>query len=328
MNVTQLKSQLFLASPDNFEHIALCLCKWQYENIKVYQRYVDLIGVDIYSITQIEQIPFLPIQFFKTHPIISSLPKEESVIFESSGTTLAIKSKHYIQDLSLYTQSYRTCFQQFFGDVTEYCILGLLPSYLERNNSSLVYMVNDLITASGHPESGFYLHDFDLLQQTLHLLEAKKQKTILFGVTFGLLDFAEFHAMPLSYVKIMETGGMKGRREEWTKQEVHAYLQERFSTPDIYSEYGMTELLSQAYSLHDGIFSTPPWMKILCRDINDPFDIRQTARGAINIIDFANIYSCCFIATDDIGEIYEDQSFSIHGRIDNSELRGCSLMLA
>jgi len=328
MNVTQLKSQLFLASPDNFEHIALCLCKWQYENIKVYQRYVDLIGVDIYSITQIEQIPFLPIQFFKTHPIISSLPKEESVIFESSGTTLAIKSKHYIQDLCLYTQSYRTCFQQFFGDVTEYCILGLLPSYLERNNSSLVYMVNDLITASGHPESGFYLHDFDLLQQTLHLLEAKKQKTILFGVTFGLLDFAEFHAMPLSYVKIMETGGMKGRREEWTKQEVHAYLQERFSTPDIYSEYGMTELLSQAYSLHDGIFSTPPWMKILCRDINDPFDIRQTARGAINIIDFANIYSCCFIATDDIGEIYEDQSFSIHGRIDNSELRGCSLMLA
>lgn len=272
------------------------------------------------------QTPYLPISFFKTHKVVCH-EFEPELIFESSGTTQTTSSKHFVKLASTYKISFLHGFEMAFGNVQDFCVLGLLPSYLERQNSSLVYMVNELINLSNHPKSGFYLYDFDKLHATLIKLEAAKQKTVLFGVTFALLDFAAAHHMHLKYTTIIETGGMKGRQKEITKTEVHEIIKESLGVKQVHSEYGMTELLSQAYTNAAGRFVCPPWMKVLVRDEDDPMHVKEKGKGAINIFDLANMHSCSFIATDDVGEVFKDGSFSIYGRLDASDLRGCSLLL-
>ncbi|WP_126247077.1 long-chain-fatty-acid--protein ligase [Chitinophaga rhizosphaerae] len=300
----------------------------QYAGNALYRAYVDLLKVDPSTVSTPEQVPYLPISFFKTHRIVTG-EFEPAVTFESSGTTQTVNSRHEVKDTDLYTRSFLDAFRRFYGPVEDFVVLGLLPSYLERKNSSLVYMVEDMIRRSRRPESGFYLYEHEKLADTLLALEARRQPTLLIGVTFGLLDFAEDHRMDLRHTIVMETGGMKGRREEWTRQELHAFLQERLGTPAIHAEYGMTELLSQAYSKGNGVFNCPPWMKVLVRDENDPFQLSSaSAAGVINVVDLANIHSCSFIATDDIGKIHADGSFEVLGRLDRSALRGCSLMVS
>jgi hypothetical protein len=253
------------------------------------------------------------------------------MIFESSGTTGSINSKHFVKDVGLYRENFTRIFEMFYGTPSEWCIIGLLPSYLEREHSSLVMMVNDLIRQSEHSQSGFYLNEHEKLHQTLLHNEFLQQPTLLIGVTFGLLDFAEQYSMNLKYTTVMETGGMKGRRKEMLRSEVQNILMNRLGVKNVHSEYGMTELLSQAYSKEKGIFKCPPWMKVLLRDEDDPLLItngnsKQSVTGLINIIDMANIYSCAFIATDDIGRLYPNGNFEVLGRSDNSDIRGCTLM--
>lgn len=300
------------------------LFRFQYLTNSLYRAYVDALKINPADVQEIARIPFLPIQFFKSHRVVCG-EFEPQVVFESSGTTQTRNSKHLVKDTSIYTRSFMEAFRQFYGPVEDYVVLGLLPSYLERQNSSLVYMVQEMIQRSGKPESGFYLYEHEKLAETL---QALKQPVLLIGVTFGLLDFAERFKLELPNVIVMETGGMKGRREEWTREELHAYLKERLGVKAIHAEYGMTELLSQAYSKGNGIFSCPPWMKVLVRDENDPFQLyTENASGVINVIDMANIHSCAFIATDDIGRLHADGSFEVLGRMDHSALRGCSLMV-
>jgi hypothetical protein len=324
-----LKQEIFTVNESNFEALALKVFHFQYEQNLVYRHYCQTLKTDIHSIDSISKIPFLPVTFFKTHHIVST-QFTPATIFESSGTSKTINSKHLVKDLALYQESFSTAFNQFYGNPKEWCILALLPSYLERNNSSLVVMADQLIKESGHSKSGFYLHNMEQLKDTIIALEQQQQKTLLIGVTFALLDFAEQFPMPLTHTIIMETGGMKGRREEMTREQVHSILKSAFKLSAIHSEYGMTELLSQAYSLGNGIFNTPPWMKILLREEDDPFAIHAAGSkinsGAVNIIDLANLYSCSFIATEDAGKLYEDGSFEIIGRLDNTAIRGCSLM--
>jgi len=312
-----------------FETVALDVFRFQYENNSIYRQFVSLTSSNPEQINTISDIPFLPIQFFKTHEIKTTAFSYE-LLFESSGTTQTTPSRHYVKDAGIYTQSFSKGFAQFYGDPSGYCIIGLLPSYLERQHSSLVVMVDELIKQSGHPQSGFYLYEQQKLADTLVDLENNKQKTLLIGVTFALLDFAEAFPIPLKNTIIMETGGMKGRRTEMTRAEVHDELKNAFAVSHIHSEYGMTELLSQAYSKGEGIFYCPPWMKILIRDEEDPMHMPAPSaaktRGAINVIDLANIYSCSFIATEDAGLLYSDGGFEVLGRIDNSDIRGCSLM--
>ena len=273
----------------------------------------------------INEIPFLPVEFFKTEQIICQGQAIEE-IFLSSGTT-GEQSKHLVSNIELYKSSYQKAFQLFYGDITDYCILALLPSYKEREGSSLIYMVDDLIKKSKHPQSNYYLNNYEELATTLKELESKKQKTILFGVTYALLDLAEEFPQKLEHIIIMETGGMKGQRKELLKEEIHSILKHSFATENIHSEYGMTELLSQGYSKGNNIFKTPPWMKILTRDINDPLSIINNKTGGINVIDLANIYSCPFIATQDLGKTFDDGSFSVLGRFNNADVRGCNLMV-
>lgn len=324
-----VETRIFAANDKNFSDIALEVFRFQYQNNSIYRAYCDVIHAKPENIQSITNIPFLPISFFKTHRITSTQFQPE-VVFESSGTTQTINSKHLVKQLDLYQSSFNKTFELFYGSPNEWCILALLPSYLERKNSSLVLMAEELIKASQHPNSGFYLNEFDQLQHVLQQLEQAKQKTLLIGVTFALLDFAAAFPMHLQHTTIMETGGMKGRREEMTRQEVHAVLSEAFQTDTIHSEYGMTELLSQAYSKGHGIFNCPPWMKILVREEDDPFEItaatEKTVTGAINVIDLANLYSCSFIATEDAGRLYSDGRFEVLGRLDNTDIRGCSLM--
>ncbi len=300
---------------------------FQYKNNAVYQQWCKLRFIN--NVTSIQHsifnIPFLPISFFKTHNIKTTDFIEEQV-FESSGTTQTINSKHLIKNIEVYKQSFIKAFELTYGDIKDWCIIGLLPSYLERNNSSLVFMVDELIKQSRHPNSGFYLKEFESLATTLQHLESLKQKTLLIGVTFALIDFAKTFPMKLQHTIVMETGGMKGRKREMTKEEVHDLLKQQLSINEVHSEYGMTELLSQAYATNNNNHICPPWMKVLVRDEEDPFLIKHIGKGVINVIDLANIYSCSFIATDDVGEIFEDGSFKIYGRLDNSDLRGCSLM--
>ena len=313
-------------SQDTFRELALQTFRFQYAENKVYQQWANALNIDINKVKELTKIPFLPVSFFKTHKVISGNFKPE-VIFESSGTTGSINSRHLVKETDRYRQSFTKGFRQFYGDPKEWCIIGLLPSYLERKGSSLIMMVEELIKLSGHKESGFYLYEFEKLANVLKELEAQKQKTLLIGVTFALLDFAAQFPMQLKNTIIMETGGMKGRRKEMIREEMHAFLQKQLNVSSIHSEYGMTELLSQGYSSGEGIFKAVSWMKVLVRDETDPLLITKKGRGLINVIDLANVYSCSFIATDDAGKIYDDGRFEILGRRDNSDIRGCSLIV-
>jgi hypothetical protein len=270
-------------------------------------------------------IPFLPISFFKTQDVF--IGEKPVNLFESSGTTQDVKSHHWVQDLSLYEASFLKGFELFYGKPSNYCIIGLLPSYLERKYSSLVYMVDKLIKASGHAQSGFYLDDFVKLNEVLHDLENQKQKVWFIGVSFALTDFALAYPQKLNSTIVLETGGMKGRKEELTRNELHQLLREHLGTSTIHSEYGMTELLSQAYAIKEGVFKCPPWMKVMVAEEEDPTAIKEIGRGVLHIIDLTNIYSCSFIATEDIGEVFEDGSFTVLGRLDASARRGCSLLV-
>ncbi len=327
-----LEKRIFAASDDNFTELAIELFQFQFQHNAVYQKYCNTLNVTGNEVESIEKIPFLPIQFFKSHTVTTT-DFEAMATFKSSGTTTTVNSRHFVKDLDLYKKSFKAGFERFYGTPKTKCILGLLPSYLERKNSSLVFMVDELINESTNSLSGFYLYEYDKLHRTILHNEILKQPTILIGVTYALLDFAEKYPMQLRNTIILETGGMKGRREEMTRQEVHAELQNNLGVALVHSEYGMTELLSQAYSKGDGIFHCPPWMKVLIREEDDPFSIilhdavkEKPFTGSINIIDLANIYSCSFIATEDAGRLYSNKSFEVLGRMDNSDIRGCSLM--
>jgi phenylacetate-coenzyme A ligase PaaK-like adenylate-forming protein len=323
--VREFVNNIFSVSSKTFSKYALDVFIQQYESNIIYRSWVNALGVQPHTVQTINEIPFLPVSFFKTQKIVAG-EFEPQVVFESSGTTQTINSKHLVKDVELYKQSFIKGFEYFYGNIDDWCIIGLLPSYLERSGSSLVLMVDELIKLSLHVESGFYLYDFEKLSNVLQQLERKQQKTLLIGVTFALLDFAEEFPMQLKYTTVMETGGMKGRRKEMIRQEVHEILTQRLGVEKIHSEYGMTELLSQGYSCGDGIFRTVPWMQVLIRDEDDPMTIKQKGRGLINVIDLANIYSCSFIATEDVGTLFEDGSFEVLGRFDNSDIRGCSLL--
>ncbi len=308
-----------------FEELALEIFDYQIECNPVYAAYAALI-LKGRSPNNIFEIPFLPISFFKTEQIIcQGKPVDE--VFLSSGTT-GDQSKHLVSDISLYKESYLRAFELFYGDITQYCILSLLPNYRKREGSSLIYMVNDLISKSKHELSGFYLNDYENLSITLEQLEKKGQKTILFGVGYALLDLAKLFPKKLTHTIIIETGGLKGKRKEMIKKELHQKLKSAFNLEVIHSEYGMTELLSQSYSNRNGVFKSPPWKRILIRDTNDPLSIiDENKTGGINVIDLANIYSCPFIATQDLGRTFYDKTFKILGRFENSDLRGCNLLI-
>ncbi len=316
-----------IQSEEEFTNAALEVFKHQFANNRVYRSFCDLLFKHPSEVTTIAEIPFLPIQFFKQREVIASkMPSE--IIFTSSGTTGNTTSKHVVTDISWYTQSYRKAFAKFYGPIEEYVVLALLPNYLEREGSSLVHMVADLIEQSSHAESGFYLNNLNELARTLSQVDQAGKKVLLIGVSFALLDLIEQHEFSLQNTVVMETGGMKGRRKELIRQELHQILQKGFGVTTIHSEYGMTELLSQAYSNGKGIFKCPGWMRVFARDTEDPLTLLHTGKsGGINIIDLANYNSCSFIATQDLGKVYSDASFEIIGRFDNSDIRGCNLMV-
>ena len=301
--------------------------RFQYENNLVYREFCDFLKTDIQKVKSLEQIPFLPIQFFKSHKVVANEnPIQET--FTSSGTTGITTSKHFVTDVSLYEESYRKGFCQFYGNIEDYVVLALLPSYLEREGSSLIYMVEDLIKMTNNSESGFYLHNHDELIEKLTRLDKGGQNVILIGVTYALLDLIEKYPFQLQNTIIMETGGMKGRRKEMIREELHEQLCQGFGVTAIHSEYGMTELLSQAYSLGNGVFECPSWIHLLVRDTEDALTyVSEGKTGGINVIDLANINSCSFIATQDLGKKNPNNSFEVLGRFDNSDIRGCNLMV-
>ena len=316
-----------ISSQKQFEKIALKIFRYQYENNLVYQEFCNFLKIDLHHVKSLQEIPFLPIQFFKSHQVVSNRNAIQET-FTSSGTTGMITSKHLVTDITLYEKSYRKGFSQFYGNIEDYVVLALLPSYLEREGSSLIYMVKDLIEKSNHSESGFYLHNHDELIETLIDLDQAGQNVILIGVTFALLDLIEIHKFQLQHTIIMETGGMKGKRKEMIREELHEQLCTGFGVSAIHSEYGMTELLSQAYSLGNGLFECPSWIQILIRDTEDALTyIADGKTGGINVIDLANINSCSFIATQDLGKKNPNNSFEVLGRFDNSDIRGCNLMV-
>lgn len=316
-----------ISGQKQFEKIALKVFRFQYENNLVYKEFCNLLNVEVSKVKSIQQIPFLPIQFFKSHQVLSNTNAIEET-FTSSGTTGMITSKHLVTDASIYEESYQKAFSGFYGNIEDYVVLALLPSYLEREGSSLIYMVEDLIQLSKHPESGFYLHNHDELIQNLITLDQSGQNVILIGVTYALLDLIEKQSFQLQNTIIMETGGMKGKRKEMIREELHEQLCNGFGVPAIHSEYGMTELLSQAYSLGNGVFECPSWMQIHIRDTEDALTyIEHGKTGGINVIDLANINSCSFIATQDLGKKNPNNSFEVLGRFDNSDIRGCNLMV-
>ncbi|WP_411767233.1 acyl transferase [Winogradskyella sp. A3E31] len=322
-----LKERIFnISDATEFKELALEVFKFQFENNSVYRSFCDLLYKHPSDIKKVEDIPFLPIQFFKSHKILSSKAPIEST-FTSSGTTGGETSKHFVTDLNLYEKSFNYGFQHFYGDIEDYTVLALLPSYLERQGSSLIYMVDDLIKKSKKKESGFYLNNLSALYKKLLKLEAKQEKILLIGVSFALLDLIENYSFNLKHTIVMETGGMKGRRKELTREELHLKLREGFGINNIHSEYGMTELLSQGYSKGEGIFKCPPWMKILTRETEDPLAIQIGSKtGGINVVDLANINSCSFIATQDLGRVHPNGTFEVIGRFDHSDIRGCNLM--
>ncbi|RXR20754.1 acyl transferase [Flavobacterium amnicola] len=323
-----LTSDIFeIGSKKEFEKITLKVFRFQYDNNLVYQEFCQLLKKDKSNVKRMEDIPFLPIQFFKSHDVLSSTAPIQTT-FTSSGTTGMSTSKHHVTDLSFYEESYRLAFRQFYGNIEDYVVLALLPSYLERDGSSLIHMVDDLIQLSNNTESGFYLNNHEELIEKLIRLDTDGQNVILIGVTYALLDLIEKHQFNLKNTIIMETGGMKGRRKEIIREELHQLLCKGFGVSEIHSEYGMTELLSQAYSLGDGVFECPNWMQILIRDTEDALTyISDGKTGGINVIDLANINSCSFIATQDLGKIVGNTAFEVLGRFDNSDIRGCNLMV-
>lgn len=329
MDFTAFKHRIFnLQSSNDFNESALSLFRYQYKNNIVYKSFVDALGVNESKVNHLEQIPFLPVSFFKTHKIVTGDFAEE-LIFESSGTTGVETSKHYVVDARLYQQSFTKSLELFYGDLSTYAVFALLPSYLERNNSSLVYMVEKIMLQSNRQVGGFFLNELNELKQQLLEAQCKGLKILLFGVTFALLDMAEKFPVTIPDAIILETGGMKGRRKELTRMELHEKLCKAFGVEKIHSEYGMTELLSQAWSQGDGIFKCPPWMKIMIADTNDPLSYLETGHsGGINIIDLANIRSCAFISTQDLGRSFGDGTFEVLGRFDNSDIRGCSLLVS
>lgn len=325
----EIQKELFnVKSEYDFNEMALKVFHFQFQNNVVYQAYVNQLKTDINTIKHYTQIPCLPIEFFKTQQVICGETSAQSICFSSSGTTGQTTSRHYVNEVSVYETSFIKGFELFYGKPNECCILALLPNYLERTGSSLVYMFDRLIKDSGHAQSGFYLNNIDELISTIELLKQQKQKTLLLGVTYALLDLADKNIELTDDFIVMETGGMKGKREELLKEELHRILKNKFKVSSIHSEYGMTELLSQAYSKENGLFTCPPWMKVLLRDLNDPFCyLSKQKSGGINVIDLANINSCSFIETKDIGRIHDTGVFEIMGRFDNSDIRGCNLMI-
>ena len=324
-----MEDKLFfdIKNDSEFEARTLEVFRFQYQENVIYQEFCSHLGKKPENVHQITDIPFLPIEFYKSKTILAS-QKEPQITFSSSGTTGSRTSQHHVTNLNIYEQSYLKAFEHFYGNVKDYCILALLPSYLEREGSSLIYMVNDLIKKSGHAASGFYLDELDYLKNKIQELDASESKVLLIGVSFALLDFVEKHPLKLKNTIIMETGGMKGRRKELIRSELHEILKQGFGVDQIHSEYGMTELLSQAYSRGNGVFRTPQWMKILIRDTEDPLSYRNPEKtGGINVIDLANINSCSFIATQDLGKLHYNGSFEILGRFDHSDIRGCNLMV-
>lgn len=327
MRPSEIESSIFsIGSEDEFNELALEIFRFQFKSVKPYREYCELLNIKANQIQSVDDIPFIPIELFKTHDFISEALTQKQ-IFTSSGTTGSQVSRHLVASLDLYEQSFLKCFEQFYGPVHEYRVLALLPAYLERKGSSLVYMADKMIQLSDHTDSGFFLDDLTSLKTLL--LEKDARKTLLIGVSFALLDLVETGAMQLENTIVMETGGMKGRKKEMTRQELHAELQAGFGLQEIHSEYGMTELLSQAYARTQGAFEKPPWMKIKIRDVNDPLSPAiQGKTGGVNIIDLANLYSCSFIATSDLGRQLPNGNTEILGRFDFSETRGCNLMVS
>ena len=322
------KQQVFsITGEQQFIDTALQIFRRQAEDCAVYRDFIKGLKINPAEVSAVEQIPFLPIEFFKSHQIVTST-KPAEIIFTSSGTTGITTSNHHVTDVSWYIQSFRNAFELFYGNVKTYTIVALLPSYLEREGSSLVYMTDDLIRQSGNPDSGFFLYNHQELYHLLKKQQQTKKPALLIGVTFALLDFIEQCPINFPELIVMETGGMKGRRKEMIREELHGQLCSGFGVSSIHSEYGMTELLSQAYSKGNGIFNCPPWMKITTRDPNDPLTLLYNRTGGINVIDLANINSCSFIATQDLGKVYEDGTFEVLGRFDNSDIRGCNLLVA
>lgn len=323
-----MQKEIFNIQTNNdFKICALQVFKHQFENNVVYRSFCDLLNIHPSDVKEIEEIPFLPIQFFKSHEVISGKDLIQET-FTSSGTTGSVTSKHSVTDLSWYEESYLKGFKQFYGNIEEYTVLALLPNYLEREGSSLIYMVNDLIKKSKKSASGFYLDDMTGLSKKLIELDKHGEKVLLIGVTFSLLDLIEVHQFDLKNTIVMETGGMKGRRKELIRVELHEILCKGFGVTQIHSEYGMTELLSQGYSKGNGVFDCPPWMKVLSRDTEDALTILENSKtGGLNVIDLANYNSCSFIATQDLGKTNPDGTFEVTGRFDHSDIRGCNLMV-
>jgi phenylacetate-coenzyme A ligase PaaK-like adenylate-forming protein len=323
------KEQIFsISTPEQFKTVALQVFRHQAANCEVYREFIKGLKIDAAKVDAVEKIPFLPVEFFKSHKVISNTDAVE-ITFSSSGTTGITTSRHLVTDVSWYTESFSKAFQLFYGDIAQYTILALLPSYLEREGSSLIYMAEDLIKQSADVHSGFYLYNYQDLYHQLKAQQQNKKPTLLIGVTFALLDFVEQHSINFPELIVMETGGMKGKRKEMIREELHEALSKGFGVDNIHSEYGMTELLSQGYSKGNGIFNTPPWMRVITRDTNDPVSLIEGDKtGGVNIIDLANINSCAFIATQDLGRIYADSSFELLGRFDNADIRGCNLLIA
>jgi len=310
-----------------FENLALEVFRFQYENNAVYRSFCDLINCNPVEVKSTEEIPHLPISFFKSKKVCS-FPQTDVPFFSSSNTGGSLSSKHFYRSLTDYKMSFRKGFEYFYGPIQSYTVLALLPSYMERKGSSLIYMAEDMIQNSQQPESGFYLNQWESLKDRILKLEEKGQKTLLLGVSFALLDLMEHYAFDLQHTLVMETGGMKGRRKEMTREALHDRLKKGFGCSKIHSEYGMTELFSQAYSKGDGLFECPPWMRVSARENQDPFHrLPWGQTGGLNIIDLANKDSCAFIATDDLGKVHSKTQFEVMGRLDSSEIRGCNLMV-
>lgn len=328
MSYASLIERIFsLDEKGDFEVLALDVFRHQYFHNEVYRDFCDALRTEPTEVKALADIPFLPVSFFQKHRVVS-FEDNEAHLFVSSGTTGSIPSKHFVFDTGVYEESFLRGFRRVYGEPSDYCILALLPGYLERSGSSLVYMADRLIELSGNPHSGFYLHHLNMLAEKLQWLYKKGHRILLLGVTFALLDLAEQFPMPIPKAIIMETGGMKGRRKELVREELHQILKGAFGVSTIHSEYGMTEMFSQAYSTGNGLFECPPWMKVLIRDPNDPLSLMPEGRtGGINVIDLANIYTCSFLATQDLGKVHPGGSFEVLGRFDHSDIRGCNLMV-